>query len=175
MKTPINIFMKNSITVFGPNEDLPSPTEAVRENNGVIAETIPNFMPDQLPPEVNDVEVMYAGTWDEVGDEIHIDYVEHDENGKEATKTRIAFHKGTPDVVHMLHTGFFRSGMMFEKGKNMICFHGTPFLQNDMLLTTYDVQNTLLLDGHLYLDYVLAFAENLHQRCIMDITIKEVK
>ncbi len=104
---------------------------------------------------------------------IEISYKENEDDPQVASLAKIIFSPEDPGLVLMEKRGAIRSLLSFEEGKTHICEYETPFMPFKIYVTTEKVQNSLLQDGKLKLEYVLNVNDTPPQRFLIRISVKD--
>jgi len=65
-----------------------------------------------------------------------------------------------------------RTGMVFEAGKRHVCIYHTPFSDFEVCIRTFRVENRILKEGKLYLDYLMEIHGTQTERCRMTVTLR---
>ncbi len=104
-----------------------------------------------------------------------INYNESELTGMEGASTTVSFEEATPNLVTMLRGGSVTTAMVFEPGKRHICVYETPIMPFELCIHTLKVENKLLSEGSLYLDYIVEFKGAQAERTKFLIEIEEVK
>ena len=89
------------------------------------------------------------------GGKTAIRYAESELSGMEGATTEIFFFDDTPHIVTMERDGGYTTSFVFEGGKRHICVYNTPIMTFEMGIHTKEVQNRLLDEGYILLDYLL--------------------
>ena len=79
----------------------------------------------------------------------------------------------TPGLVSMTKEGALRTYLSFEAGRTHICTYDTPFMPFKIYVESRSVDNRILDDGTLHLNYVLNFQDNPPRHFIVDVDMKE--
>lgn len=123
--------------------EMPEPTEMLMEGKLLIAE--------------HRVELVYA---------------ESELTGMQGSLTAIGFEPSNPDLVSMVRTGPVRTAMTFEEGKRHICLYNTPFSEFEVCVRTIKVNNRLLEENRLELDYLIEIHGAQAEHCKMTVTVR---
>ena len=86
---------------------------------------------------------------------IEISYDESDVTGMEGSRTAISFVPNDRGIVSMIREGTVSTALVFEKGKRHHCLYNTPYMPFQVCVHTLNVDNRLMTDGILLLDYVV--------------------
>lgn len=95
------------------------------------------------------------GELDVEGDFVYLSYDETEITGMEGSKTRIEFSKEAPGIITMTRSGSVTTVLVFEQYKRHICVYQTPYMPFEVCVNTMIVDNKLLSDGKIYLDYMV--------------------
>ena len=104
---------------------------------------------------------------------VEIEYYENVDDEQMRTLSKIIFYRHAPEIVSMTKEGAMQAFLSFETGKTHVCTYDTPFMAFKIYVDSKAVDNRLLEDGHLHLNYVLNFADNPPQHFILDIDLKD--
>ena len=105
--------------------------------------------------------------------EVELSYLEGDGTGLEGTEVKLVFHKDNPDLVSMIRFGSMSTMLSFEAGKRHKSVYKTPYMPFDLVVNTLEVENTLLEDGALYLNYLMEVRGLSSDRVTIFVDIKE--
>lgn len=84
-----------------------------------------------------------------------IAYDESELTGMEGSHTQVRFERTQAGLVTMMRSGSVNTILVFEEGKRHICAYETPFMPFEICVFTKSVNNTLLEDGKIELDYIV--------------------
>lgn len=167
-----------------PDTDLPDePDDEEPDDEGSSADEPTEEEPEGEPFPVEDTtlskeedapeksEFFATGKLVETDDRLEIVYEESVLTGMEGSLTTVGFSKSTPDVVTMVRQGFVNTALVFEQGKRHISVYQTPFSEFELCVSALSVQNLLLREGVIHLDYVTELHGARTERCKMDIII----
>ncbi len=104
---------------------------------------------------------------------IEISYMENEDDEQLKTRSKIIFSPAEPELVIMSKDGAMKAVLSFEEGKMHICTYETPFMPIKVYVSASLVDNRLLSDGELLLNYVLSLNDTAPQHFIVDVKIKE--
>ena len=104
---------------------------------------------------------------------IEISYVENEDDEQLKTNSKIIFSPSEPGLVIMTKDGAMNAVLSFEEGKQHICTYDTPFMPIKVYVNASLVDNRLLSDGELHLNYTLNLNDNEPQHFIVEVKIKE--
>lgn len=103
---------------------------------------------------------------------VELVYAESELTGMQGSLTAIGFDRANPDLVSMIRTGPVRTAMTFEEGKRHICLYNTPFSEFEVCVRTIKVNNRLLEENLLELDYLIEIHGAQAEHCKMTVTVR---
>ena len=137
--------------------------ETVREgqpNNGFPAE----------PPEKDEndtLEIFTEGRLKIRDGEVSLTYTETEESGFDHLETVLRFSEATPEVVSMIRFGEVNASFLFEARKRTKCVYNMPFGALELTIRTVSVDNRLVNEGILVLDYYIEIrGANAEHKCV---------
>ena len=104
---------------------------------------------------------------------VEISYLENEDDEQLKTRAKIIFSKENPSLVIMSKEGAMSAFLSFEEGKTHICTYDTPFMPIKVYVNASVVDNRLLLDGSLKLNYILNLNDCAPQHFAVEVKIKE--
>lgn len=122
--------------------------------------------------EEDDTVLISEGELSDDGENVVISYEEGDENGLSGTSVKIFFPQNDPTLVSMLREGDMNTMLSFETGKRHKSVYNTPYMPFDLTVNTLEVDNTVLYDGRLYLNYVMEVHGLCHDRISLNLRIR---
>ena len=155
-----------------------------------VRESINRSLFDQIEPELFDEDLVPPPTDGEESHEperselvmegrlvttthrVELVYEESELTGMEGSVTSIGFDRAAPHVISMMRTGLVSTGMIFEAGKRHMCIYHTPFSDFEICVRAFTVNNQLLTDGKLELDYLVELHGAQTERCRMTLTVR---
>ena len=105
--------------------------------------------------------------------QIEVVYRENENDPDLKTFTRIIFSPNTPSLVAIIKRGAVQSSLSFEEGKRHVCTYVTPYMPFKVHVSASKVDNRLLEDGILHLEYVLCIDDTAPRHFVVSIEIKE--
>ena len=138
-------------------EGMPSLEELFKNVTGELPEPTEMLMEGKLLTSTYRVELVYA---------------ESELTGMQGSMTAIGFDRANPNLVSMMRTGPVRTAMTFEEGKRHICLYNTPFSEFEVCVRTLKVNNRLLEENRLELDYLIEIHGAQAEHCKMTVTIR---
>ena len=100
---------------------------------------------------------------------VELIYDETELSGMEGAITSIGFDRDTPTLVTMMRTGPVSTAMVFEEGKRHFCVYDTPFSSFQICIRAITVENHLLTEGTLILEYLIEIQGAQAEHCRMTI------
>ena len=86
---------------------------------------------------------------------VEIAYEESELTGMEGANTSVSFTTDAPQLVTMMRGGTVTTALVFEPRRRHICAYHTPFMPFEICVYARSVDNRLLQDGILELDYII--------------------
>ena len=112
-------------------------------------------MEETTPNEPETIEINSLGTMQTKDGRVEIAYEETEATGMEGATTAVSFMTEQTGVVSMLRDGAVSTVLVFESGKRHHCIYQTPFMPFEVCVHTLKVENRLLDEGYLNLDYII--------------------
>ena len=137
---------------------------------------------DELPPEELDVdgeecdeptEMLVEGRLITGPGRVELVYDEGEFSGMEGSVTSIGFDRSAPGLISMLRSGPVSTGMVFEEGRRHLSVYETPFSNFQICVRSLHVENALLTEGRILLEYLIEVHGAQAERCRMLITVKQ--
>ena len=141
-----------------------------------IEESIPQSFEDVLKnfsgemPEPT--EMLMEGKLLVADHRVELVYAESELTGMQGSLTAIGFEPSNPDLVSMVRTGPVRTALTFEEGKRHICLYNTPFSEFEVCVRTIKVNNRLLEENKIELDYLIEIHGAQAEHCKMTVTVR---
>ena len=104
---------------------------------------------------------------------VEISYMENEDDETLKTRSRIIFNTRDPGLVAMTKEGAMKAILSFEEGRTHICTYETPFMPIKVYVESSRVDNRLLTDGYLLLNYIINLNDTPPQHFIVEVKIKE--
>ena len=123
--------------------------------------------------EVEELELAMEGKLVITGARAELVWHESELTGMEGATTKLGFALDAPGLVSMLRSGSVNTALVFERGQRHICVYNTPFSAFDVCVQGLVVDNRLLSDGTLELDYLIELRGNRAERCRMSVRFSE--
>lgn len=121
-------------------------------------------------PEV--MELLMEGKLVTTGERAELIWKESELTGMEGATTKIGFALDAPGLVSMLRSGSVNTALVFEAGRRHTCIYNTPFSVFEVCVQGLEVDNRLLAEGMLVLDYLIEIRGNRTERCRMEIAFR---
>ena len=110
---------------------------------------------DELRVEPEMIEINSLGRFTQQEGRTEIAYEETEATGMEGATTAVSFMTEQPGVVSMIREGAVSTVLVFEAGQRHHCIYQTPFMPFEVCVHTLKVENRLLDEGYLNLDYIV--------------------
>ena len=140
-------------------------TEAVSQSFEDMLKNVTGEMPEPT-------EMLMEGKLLTSEKRVELVYAESELTGMQGSLTAIGFDRANPDLVSMIRTGPVRTAMTFEEGKRHICIYNTPFSEFEVCVRTIKVNNRLLQENKLELDYLIEIHGAQAEHCKMTVTVR---
>ena len=127
-------------------------------------------LPDDEMPQPT--ELLIEGRLVTGRDRVELVWEEGELSGMEGSTTVVGFDRANPGLVSMMRSGTVATAMMFENGKRHMSVYDTPFSSFELCVHTLTVENALLTEGFLCLEYLIEVHGAEAERCRMTISIK---
>ena len=101
------------------------------------------------------VEINTVGHLTDTDGRISVSYEETEVTGMDGSTTEVTFMKDESGVVSMIREGAVSTALVFEEGKRHHCVYNTPFMPFQVCIHTVKVDNRILDEGHIDLDYIV--------------------
>jgi len=101
------------------------------------------------------MEIHSVGTLTQKDGRIEIAYDETEATGMDGSRTAVSFLEEAQGVVSMVREGAVSTTLVFETGKRYRCVYQTPYMPFEVCVRTHKVDNRLMTDGILLLDYIV--------------------
>lgn len=111
-----------------------------------------------------------------------LSYMERDEDGMEDTRSTLVFSKSRPAVVTLTRSGLMKMTLSFEEGRHHIGSYSFGAIQKllsdkpTVMIASYArrVENTILEDGRLSLDYIVEVRGMDTQRTVFSLSVDDL-
>ena len=107
----------------------------------------------EAKPEI--VEIQTEATLTLSDGRVEISYDETEATGMQGSRTVISFLEEEDGIVSMVREGMVSTNLVFEAGKRYLCVYRTPYMPFEVCVRTFKVDNRLLGERTLALDYVV--------------------
>ena len=108
-------------------------------------------------------------------DRVELVYEESELSGMEGSVSTIGFDRANPGLISMMRSGLVSTALVFEENKRHICVYHTPFSEFEVCAAARRVENRLLTEGKIELDYIIEVHGAQAERCHMVISAHEVE
>ena len=104
-------------------------------------------------PEI--IEIQSVGTLCVSDGRVEIAYDETEATGMAGSRTAISFMENEPGIISLAREGMVSTTLVFESAKRYHCVYQTPYMPFEICVRTHKVDNRLLTEGTLSLDYII--------------------
>lgn len=116
-------------------------------------------------------EMLMAGRLVTDRSRVELIYEESELTGMAGSVTCIGFDRNNPRLVSMMRTGPVRTALTFEEGKRHYCIYNTPYSDFEVCVRAIRVENELLTNGTMQLDYVVEIHGAQAEHCKMTVSV----
>ena len=102
-------------------------------------------------------------------------YDETELTGMEGSSTSIFFDEKEQGLVSMHRDGAVSTALVFERGKRHHCVYNTPIMPFEICVKTIKVENKILTEGTLVLDYIIEIRGAKAERTKFEISVFELQ
>ena len=123
-------------------------------------------------PEEDAMEIFTEGRLHVSDGLVRLSYTEQDD-GSEELKTILSFREAEPKCVSMSRSGAINTTFLFEVGKRTKCVYNLAFGAMELTIFTLSVDNRLLEEGVLVLDYCIEIRGSNVERRVVTVRTSE--
>jgi uncharacterized beta-barrel protein YwiB (DUF1934 family) len=124
---------------------------------------------ENVPIEMSTEGVLFVSA----GGKVTLSYDETEISGMAGAKTSVVFDKSNDGLVTMMRQGSVNTALVFEQSSRHICVYETPYMPFELCVHTLKVDNCLLTEGRLYLDYIIEFRGAQAEHNLFTLTLTE--
>lgn len=121
-------------------------------------------------PEVS--EMLVEGRLITTTHRVELVYEELLSDGLGSSVTKIGFDRACPEMITLQRSGAVNTAMVFEDRKRHICIYNAPAVGFEVCISTVRVDNRLLTDGKLILDYYMEIHGVQTEHCKLELTVQ---
>ena len=114
-----------------------------------------NFAAEEPSEDEGTIEIFTEGSLRIADGAVTLTYTETDTEGAGTLKTTLRFYENAPESVSMVRFGEINAAFLFEPHKRTKCVYNLPFGAMELTIRTVRVDNRLVKDGVLVLDYYI--------------------
>jgi uncharacterized beta-barrel protein YwiB (DUF1934 family) len=162
------VFFEGSEPLPPQNDDL---LDDMDEENEIEAHLRDLLSKKEDTPEIS--EMLVEGRLVTTSRRVELVYEELLDAQFGSTVTKIGFDRNYPSMISMLRSGAIDTAMVFENRHRHICIYNAPAASFEVCINTYKVDNRLLTDGVLVLDYYMEIRGVQTDHCKLTLTVKE--
>ena len=129
------------------------------------------FASGEEQPEVS--EMLVEGRLITTTHRVELVYEEAFSSELGSTITKIGFDRAAPELITMLRSGAASTALVFENRRRHICIYNIPSAGFEVCISTVAVDNRLLTDGVLSLDYYMEIHGVQTDHCKLQLTIRD--
>ena len=130
-------------------------TASLFSDDGDEEEALERALPveDEIEPE--ELLISSIGRLKREDGRFEVSYDETEATGMEGSVTSVSFAEDQPGIISMMRSGSVSTALVFEEHKRHHCIYNTPYMPFEICVHTLKVENKLLEEGTLSLDYVI--------------------
>lgn len=117
------------------------------------------------------LEVSMEGKLRVQGGEVRLSYEETELTGMAGATTVVTFREDAPSLITMMRSGPVSTALVFEEKKRHICVYNTPYMPFELCVHTLRVDNRLLAEGKIFLDYIIEFRGAKTEHNLFELTV----
>lgn len=145
--------------------------EASLFSNEEENEALEELMPMEAEIAPDELIINSEGLLNTENGRFEISYTESEATGMEGATTSISFFNDQPEIISMVRSGSVSTALVFEERKRHHCLYNTPYMPFEVCVHTLLVENRLIEDGTLKLDYVVEIRGAQAERTKLDVQI----
>ena len=118
-------------------------------------------------------ELLIEGRLVTNAERVELLYDESELSGMQGSVTTIGFARNAPELISMNRTGTVLTSLVFEEGKRHFSVYDTIFSSFQVCVRTLHVENKLLEEGHIDIEYLIEIHGAQAERCKMNIRVRD--
>lgn len=146
--------------------------ECLFDENAEYNEEPVNLHNGELP---ESEEMLVEGRLVTNGERVELLYEESEISGMQGSVTTIGFERNAPGLISMNRTGTVLTSLVFEEGKRHFSVYDTIFSSFQVCVRTLYVENKLLTEGKIDIEYLIEIHGAQAERCKMNILVCDAK
>lgn len=103
---------------------------------------------------------------------VELIYDEGEWSGMMGSVTSLGYDRTNPGLVSLMRTGTVKTALLFEEGKRHFSLYDTPLSSFQVCVHTLHLENALLKEKRLVLDYLVEVHGAQAERCRMTVTFQ---
>ncbi len=103
--------------------------------------------------------------------QISLAYEESEASGMEGARTVLTFHSSEPDLIHLIRSGAITTSLTFKPHHRAICVYETPYMPFEVGIHCLQIENQLMEEGRVIIDYIIEIRGAQAERCRMELTV----
>lgn len=138
------------------------------ESEDCDGEPLPLPDAEQNGPE----ELLIEGKLVTNAERVELMYDESELSGMQGAVTTVGFARNAPGLISMNRTGTVLTSLVFEEGKRHFSVYDTIFSSFQVCVRTLHVENKLLEEGRIDIEYLIEIHGAQAERCKMNIRVR---
>lgn len=103
--------------------------------------------------------------------QISLAYDESDLTGMDGAHSVLTFRKSEPELIHLIRSGTVTTALTFKPHHRALCVYETPYMPFQVGIHCLLVENALLEEGRMTLDYIIEIRGAQAERCRMELEL----
>lgn len=103
--------------------------------------------------------------------QISLAYDESELTGMDGAHSVLTYHSSEPELIHLIRSGSVTTALTFKPHHRAICVYETPYMPFQVGIHCLLVENKLVDEGTLILDYIIEIRGAQAERCRMELTL----
>ena len=113
--------------------------------------------------------LLYAPDGDDA--QISLAYDESELTEMDGAHSVLTFRKSEPELIHLIRSGSVTTALTFKPHHRALCVYETPYMPFQVGIHCLVVDNTLLENGKMILDYIIEIRGAQAERCRMELEL----
>lgn len=103
--------------------------------------------------------------------QISLAYDESELTGMDGAHSVLTYHTTEPDLLHLIRSGSVTTALTFKPHHRALCVYETPYMPFQVGIHCLTVDNRLIDEGRLLLDYIIEIRGAQAERCRMELEL----
>ena len=103
--------------------------------------------------------------------QISLAYDESELTGMDGAHSVLTYNTSEPELIHLIRSGSVTTALTFKPHHRALCVYETPYMPFQVGIHCLLIENKLLEEGSLILDYIIEIRGAQAERCRMELTL----